>query len=230
MRNASVESIGGQAGDSPAAARRVERPRVFWYAVVAICHLVCFYLVNEINAIRPVSHLIDLRLPVDDAIPYLGWTWVIYYGGDVYFILLAVFVLNRASAANFRRAVRAYLLMIVGGAALQLLFPAENRWPEALHPVHVWIRNGLNLKPYACLPSMHVALAVLPALLGLSLLRSRAGKAAACLTSLAVTLSTVMLKQHVVLDAAAGVAWALLAYLYWLGSVRRGAAEPGGAS
>ena len=221
-----VETAGGEL----AAARGGESPRAFWYVAVMLCHFACFYIVNEINALRPPSHMIELRLPADGAIPYLGWTWFIYYGGDIYFVLLAVIVLNRAGTADFRRAVRAYLLMIVGGAALQLIFPAENRWPEALHPVHAWIRNGLNLKPYACLPSMHVALAVLPALLGLSLLRSRAGKAAACLGSLAVTLSTVTLKQHVVLDAATGVIWAILAYIYWLRGIRRGPARPGGVS
>jgi membrane-associated phospholipid phosphatase len=229
MRNLNSEPLFRPAGDSLSAGRQGVRSRFFWYAVLVICHLFCFLLVNEINALRPTSHLIDLRLPLDDAIPYLGWTWIIYYGGDVYFIALAAFLLHRLSAADFRRAVRAYILMIVGGASLQLLIPAQNCWPEFLHPVHAWILGGLDLKPFACLPSMHVALTVYPTLLGLSLLRSRTGKVAACLAALSITLSTVTLKQHVVLDVVAGVAWALLVYVYWLWGVRRPAAEHRGS-
>jgi len=228
MKSLNGESLLGPAGDSRLAGRQEVRSRVFWYAALVICHLFCFLLVNEINALRPTSDLIDLRLPLDDAVPYLGWTWIIYYGGDVYFIALAAFVLHRLSAADFRRAVRAYILMIVGGASLQLIIPAQNHWPEVLHPVHAWILGGLNLKPFACLPSMHVALTVYPTLLGLSLLGSRTGKAAACLAALSITVSTVTLKQHVVLDAVAGIVWALLVYVYWLWGIRRPAAEQRG--
>ncbi len=228
MRNLNGESLFGPVGDSRLAGRQGIRSLVFWYAVIVICHLFCYLSVNEINALRPTSHLVNLRLPLDDAIPYLGWTWIIYYGGDIYFIALPAFVLRRLSAANFRRAVRAYILMITGGASLQLIIPAQNLWPDVLHPVHAWVLNGLNLKPFACLPSMHVALTVYPTLLGLSLLRSRTGKAAACLAALSITLSTVTLKQHVVLDAVAGVVWAVLIYVYWLWGLYRPAAEHGG--
>ncbi len=221
MRSAEDGLRFGTAGDRLATSRPASLPRVFWYAVLVICHLACFFAVNEINARRPASHLVELRLPVDDAIPYLGWTWTVYYGGDVYFILLAALVLGRLPETLFRRAVRAYLLMIVGGAVLQLAIPAQNLWPEILHPAHVWIRNGLNLKPFACLPSMHVALAVLPTLLCFSLFRSRAWKAAVGLAALLITASTVTLKQHVVLDAVTGIAWAFMAYLYWLRGARR---------
>lgn len=221
MRNSEDALRFGTAGDRLATGRPASPPRVFWCAVLVACHLACFLAVNEINARRPASHLVELRLPVDDAIPYLGWTWIVYYGGDVYFILLAVLVLGRLPEAHFRRAVRAYLLMIVGGAFLQLAIPAQNRWPEVLHPAHVWIRNGLNLKPFACLPSMHVALAVLPTFLCFSLFRSRALKAALGLAALGVAASTVTLKQHVVLDAVTGIAWGLVAYLYWLRGTRR---------
>jgi hypothetical protein len=62
---------------------------------------------------------------------------------------------------------------------------------------------------------MHVAFAVLAAAMYGSVGDSRLGVLAAATGALAITVATLTLKEHYVLDAVAGVALALAAWWWW---------------
>jgi len=191
------------------------RSRLTAIAAVVLLHAGCYYVVNLINSWRALSTFVDLEIALDRWIPFLEWTWTIYYLGDLYIVFWGAFVVWRMPGHWFRRAILTYAGMIVVGAAIQLALPASAPWPATLNDAQRWVHDLIAMRPYACLPSMHVALAVLPAALGVTVLDQRWLKILSVGLAVLITLSTVTLKEHFVLDAAAGVLLALAAYLYW---------------
>ncbi len=192
------------------------RRRLTAISAIVFLHAGCYYVVNLVNSRREFSAFADLEIALDRWVPFVEWTWTIYYFGDLYIVLWGAFVVWRMPELWFRRAMLAYAGMIVVGAAIQLALPARAPWPEALGGAQRWAHGLIAMRPYACLPSMHVALSVLPAALGVAVLDGRWLRTASVVLAILITISTVTLKEHFVLDAAAGVLLALCAYVYWL--------------
>lgn len=192
------------------------RGRLTAISAVVLLHAGCYYLVNLINSRREFSAFVDLKIALDQWVPFLEWTWTIYYLGDLYIILWGAFVVWRMPKPWFRRAILAYVGMIVVGAAIQLALPARAPWPATLSDAQRWVQGLIAMRPYACLPSMHVALTVLPTALGVAVLDDRWLRTMSVSLAILITISTATLKEHFVLDAAAGVLLALGAYFYWL--------------
>jgi hypothetical protein len=207
--------------EQPTSARPSARARLLAIAGITVLHLTCYFAVNTINSHRPDTAFVDLTLVVDGWIPYIGWTWVIYYCGDVYITLWAAAVFWQIPSAWFGRAVQVYAGMIVAGAAVQLLVPASAPWPSNLTAVQQWVHDLISMQPYACLPSMHVALTVLPAGFAVSVLRSPTLRVGSVVLAALITVSTLTLKEHFFLDAVAGVALGLAAYSIWRIGTRR---------
>lgn len=183
---------------------------------VALFHSACYYLVNLFNSLRPSSVLLDLRIPVDDKIPFLPWTWVFYYLGDVYIILGASFIVWNLPKQLFRLTIYAYSGMILTGALIQIALPAQAPWPSHLSQGQEFFHNLISMRPYACLPSMHVALAFLPTAIGFSVLHTGWLKIAILIFASLITISTLTLKEHYFLDALTGLILAFLFYAAWL--------------
>lgn len=192
------------------------RSRLTAICGIVFLHVGCYFLVNLINSRRELSAFVDLEIALDRWVPFLEWTWTIYYLGDLYIVLWGAFVVWRMPRRWFRRAILAYAGMIVVGAAIQLAVPARAPWPAALSDAQRWVHGLISMRPYACLPSMHVALTVLPTALGIAVLADRWLRTMSVGLAILITLSTVTLKEHFVLDAAAGVLLAFSAYVYWL--------------
>ncbi len=192
------------------------RGRLTAISAVVLLHAGCYLFVNLINSRRDLSAFADLEIALDRWVPFLEWTWTIYYLGDLYIILWGAFVVWRMPKPWFRQAILAYAGMVVVGAAIQLALPARAPWPETLTDAQSWVHGLIVMRPYACLPSMHVALSVLPAALGVAVLDDRWLRTMSVGFAILITISTVTLKEHFVLDAAAGVLLALSAYVYWL--------------
>jgi hypothetical protein len=184
-------------------------------AGIALLHVACYYVVNITNSHRPSTDLVDLTLAIDGWIPYVGWTWVIYYFGDIYIVFWAGAVFWQIPRARFGRAVYTYCGMILVGALVQLLVPATAPWPASPTAVQRWMHELISMRPHACLPSMHVALTVLPAGLAVSVLRSRSLRVLSVILAALITVSTLTLKEHYFLDAASGVALGVAAYAFW---------------
>jgi len=202
-----------------------ERPspqvRVVGMAGIALLHIVWYYVVNITNSYRPSTVFVDLSLAIDRWIPYVGWTWVIYYFGDLYIVIWAGVVFWQIPRSRFDRAVYAYGGMIVVGATMQLLVPATAPWPANPTAAQQWMHELISMRPHACMPSMHVALTVLPAGLAVSVLHSRLLRFSSTILAALITVSTLTLKEHFFLDAVTGVALGLAAYAFWRAGTER---------
>jgi hypothetical protein len=196
------------------------RSRLAAISAVVLLHAGCYYVVNLINSRRGLAAFVDLGIALDRWVPFLEWTWTIYFFGDFYILLWGAFVVWRMPRPWFRRAILAYAGMIVVGAAVQLAVPARAPWPTALTDAQRWAHGLIATRPYACLPSMHVALAVLPTAMGLAVLDARWLDSISVGCAVLITISTVTLKEHFVLDAVAGVVLGLAAYAYWAAGTR----------
>jgi membrane-associated phospholipid phosphatase len=181
---------------------------------VSAFHISCYLAVNALNSRRPEEAFRNLGTALDQNVPYLPWTSVFYYFGDFFVIVFAALVIWRMLRRPLRRAAFFYAGMILAGAILQLLFPGKAPWSDQLAAFQKAFHASLGLKPYACLPSMHVALSVFPALLSLHVWKSAAPKIIYVASAILITISTVTFKEHYLLDAVAGAL--LAAVFYWL--------------
>jgi hypothetical protein len=184
---------------------------------VGLLQILCFNLVSLASEGRV---LWDFHTVIDDWIPYMGWTWVIYYSGILYFSLFGGVMAWRLPSVLFRRAVYTYVGMIVTGATLEIALPAWSPWPEQMVTVQRWFHDFFQLHPYACLPSMHVALSVLAACLSLHVLKSRTLKMISVAMASMISLSTVTLKEHFFLDIPTGLILGLVFYGLWRFRIR----------
>ncbi|MFQ5890361.1 MAG: phosphatase PAP2 family protein [Gemmatimonadota bacterium] len=186
---------------------------------VILLHLTAYYIVTRVNSGRPVDALWDPRLRADDWIPHLPWSWVFYWTAYPYLTLVAATVIWRLPAGSFHRSIQAFVVLTLVGAGIQLALPIEAPWPEAAHPMQRLMHESALTRPYASLPSMHVAYSVLTACLGVAIARRGLLKVLHVVTAMLIILSTLTLKEHFVLDSATGALLGMLAAGWWrLGS------------
>jgi len=182
---------------------------------IALLHVLSYYLANLINSQRPSVLFCDFWTIIDSWIPYLGWTWVFYYFGDIYITLWAAVIVWKLPDMKFRRVIYAYCGMIITGALLQIIFPGKAPWPKDLIGPQQFMHNLISMRPYACVPSMHVALTVLPACILLSESKSLWIKVFSTLIAILITVSTLTLKEHFFLDAVTGLLLGLVFFGVW---------------
>ncbi len=188
---------------------------------ITFLHLSCYVSVNIINAQRPVETLKNLEIALDQKVPYLAWTGVIYYFGDLFVLLFAVLIIWSMQRAQLRRVAFVYAGMIVTGAIIQLLIPGRAPWSENLAVFQKAFHGSLGLKPYACLPSMHVALSMFPAFLSLSFSKSAGLRLFSIGCAVLIAISTLTFKEHYILDVVAGAALASIFYSVLIMDVRK---------
>ncbi len=188
----------------------------------ALVALVPFYfLIPDIlgnRAAHAPALPFERTLPVEP-----GWIYV--YASIYVFALLPLFVVRPEEL--FRRAIKAYLLVLTVAYAGFVLYPAT-----APRPVVVaggFAAWGLRLvysldSLYNCFPSLHVAHSFVSALACYRVHRG-VGIAATAWASL-VGVSTLFTKQHYAVDVAAGALIAFIAYVAFLrGYPREAVAE-----
>lgn len=175
------------------------------------------YGASKIGTIAPYR-LLPLT-PLDDAIPYLPWTvWI--YGTATWACFLAwALVPSRLEA---RRLFASIAIAAIACCTIFILFPTT--YPRTLFPTptdgSATARELADLRAADtaanCLPSLHVALAAVMALSGLSFPLARGPRRALallCVTwGVAVALATLTVKQHYVVDVPTG---ALAGALAW---------------
>jgi membrane-associated phospholipid phosphatase len=189
--------------------------------VVVFLHFSVYRVVNLLNQRRPASAFFDFAMPADSRIPYLGWTWVIYWAALPYMLVLGLLVFQRLPARSVLRAAAAYATMIAVAATVQLLFPGRSPWPADMSPVQRFFHESVSYDPFVCLPSMHVALVTLTACLGSAVFRSRRARAAQFAVVVLVCLSTLTLKEHYIWDVVAGGVLATGVFFVWRHSLPR---------
>lgn len=182
---------------------------------VAILHIFCWIMVNEINRRLPPSQLNNLSTVFDTWIPYLGWTFLFYYLGLFYISFWAFFIVWKLTDKKLLRAVYTYTAMILTGALLEIAVPAQSPYPADMNSVQQFIHEKSYSGPYACFPSMHVTLTVLPALILFSVIKSKWIRLLSTLTAVLIVASTLTLKEHFFIDTLAGVIFAFIFYGFW---------------
>ena len=164
----------------------------------------------------------DMSLPADAAVPFLPWTVTIYLGSFVYWYLCFLFA-SRGDRAESDRLFATHFLTATVSALVFVLFPTTLQRPDIaggglwnwLMRVVYWFDTPENL-----FPSLHCSTGWL-CWVGLRRRRDLPlwTRLAALLLSLAVCVSTLTTRQHVLADVFSGVA--LCEIDYFLASLPR---------
>jgi hypothetical protein len=182
---------------------------------VIVLHLAVYYTVTRINSNRPPEALNDPSIGLDDRIPLLGWTWVFYWAAYPYLTLGAGLVIASMPHADYKRAIQAFIVITLVGGAVQLLYPVAAPWTSEAHAMQTRMHESAFTRPYACLPSMHVAYSVITGFMGAKIARSFGLRWFHILLAVAIAVSTLTLKEHYVADAVSGIALGLAGGLWW---------------
>lgn len=153
----------------------------------------------------------DLSLPLDHAIPLLPhWVWI--YELAYFLPFLGLLVIERPE--RFNHTVRAILVAALCAYVPYLLYPVSFPRPalgdslsEQLLAMEYAYDSGGNQ-----LPSLHVANAFLVFLGARGQWLGRWGDGAMLLLAILIALSTLFVKQHLVVDVVGGLALSPLAY------------------
>ena len=162
-----------------------------------------YLAINEFSVGRPSRALF---LPGEEQLPFLPIFTYVYV--LTHFIpLLLVFTIRDYAA--FRRLVRACLVMLVIAYSTYLLFPVYLERPRfEVASLDTWLLSLLYLdEPYNEFPSLHVAMSWLSVHASQVSRRTRIGLV---ILATAISLSTLLVKQHYIVDVAYGyaLAWA----------------------
>jgi hypothetical protein len=189
-----------------------ERQRLRAARVLILAYAAWFASFEAVGRYAATLPTYDLTTAWDRAIPLVPafiWPYELCYALP----LAALFVIR--DWTRFDRAVTAIFVATVTAFAVYLAVPVAFPRPALGHGLAervIALEYAADFSPGANkLPSLHVALSWI---MGCAMLRQR-GPLVDVLTLafvVAVTASTVLVKQHLLLDAAAGVAWGLGAY------------------
>ena len=165
-----------------------------------------------------------LFLPGEERLPFLPIFEYLYV---LTYFLPALLIVTIRDFASLRRLFRATGLTLLAAYTTYLLFPVYFERPQLeVTSLHTWLLSLEYLdKPYNHFPSLHVALSWLGVFASQVSRRFRVG-----LRSLAtgISISTVFVKQHYIVDVLYGIA---LAWVAWRLAGFRGHSAPGaGAS
>lgn len=179
-------------------------------------YLICFALLEAV----PLHHYWATQLPVDQYIPFCSWFFVPY--SMWYFLLiltgLRVFTVDRAAFRRYMRfmSVTAWVSVVFWMVCPngQDLRPASPDGPFGAAVATLYsVDTSTNV-----FPSLHVVGSVGAALAACDALwkRDRLYCLCVCALALLICLSTVMIKQHSVLDVLGGavLSWAAAARIY----------------
>jgi membrane-associated phospholipid phosphatase len=187
--------------------------------MIVLVSLVPFYLFIARSVSARAVHVPELAL--DRALP-LEPIWSLVYGAlYVFLIVLPVFVVRQDE--HIRRTVWAYLLVWIAAYVCFYVYPTIAPRPTKLLETGfgAW---GLEFlynadPPYNCFPSLHVAHSFVSAFTCHRVHR-KLGLVAILCASL-VGLSTLLTKQHYVLDVIAGIFLAAVAFVVFLRTYSR---------
>jgi membrane-associated phospholipid phosphatase len=197
------------------------RPYKVTLSMVALAMLVPFYIfiAEEVRgrATRVPEVAWDRLLPLQPA-------WAIVYGMlYLFLILLPIFVVRQED--HIRRTLRAYLFVWITAYVCFIAYPTMAPRPGnvAGQGFIVWGLRTLYSSdpPYNCFPSLHVAHSFVSALTCYRVHRGLGIATMLCASF--VGLSTLLTKQHYILDVIAGIFLASLAYVLFLRNYSRGA-------
>jgi membrane-associated phospholipid phosphatase len=187
-------------------------------------HILGYLGINAYLARQGYSH--DLAIAIDHQIPFIKYLAPFY--SIVYFIPVTAFYLCWNNYELIKAGAKAFFGAGVVCFTCFLLFPVKYELRVDLHPPYDFFTHILRFyywvdDPYNCFPSLHVALAVISAII----VRRERPRLAPLFYLLAaiVSASILFMKQHYVLDLVGGLGVSWLMTLLFLARVPVRAAE-----
>ncbi len=194
--------------------------RILSILAVFIFQLTLYKFVNYIGGLRSPDSFVNLNIIIDKWIPYLNWTWIFYYSYYAYFVIVAILIIIHLQRKQFTRTIFTFMITIFLGASIELLVPAHCPWPENMGIVQEFMHHLTHTGAYACFPSMHVVLVLLLSYVSLFVIQSRFLRIFSVLFATLITISTLTMKEHYILDVLSGILLAYLGAVGWRGSFR----------
>jgi len=181
--------------------------RVGLVVSVGLLQLIVFYITYYLYHLIPYPGYLDLETWLDRAVPYLEWSWIIYYFGFAYITIWGAAGVWFMSTWALRRTILVYVGLVLTGGLLHLLIPSDSPWPlvRDLSSAQNSFKSACGIEPLAGFPSMHAAMAVLPAFIGLYLFRSEFQRVLSVVLAVAVCISIITAKEHWAIDVPAGI-------------------------
>lgn len=184
-------------------------------AGLGVLHFACYFAASRVALARgPEAHW-DAALPLDAAIPYLSWTWPFYWLCYPYAAVGGTAATLPLPERDFRRALAATAASILVGASIHAAFPAPRPHPHPLHPGQALIHWSSLQVPLNTLPSMHTVFAVLITVFSFAAWARALARALFFAPGVLTVVSTLTLKEHALLDLAAGFALGGAAAVWW---------------
>jgi membrane-associated phospholipid phosphatase len=188
------------------------RPRLHYAKVLALAYAVWFLSFEAVGRYAATLPTTDLTSAWDRALPLIPafiWPYELCYALP-FFSLVVIRDWRR-----FNVALLAILLASVTAFVVYLLVPVAFPRPSlgtSLSERLIALEYAADFSPGANkLPSMHVALSWI---MGAAMYRQRGRvvDGVVLVMVVAITASTVFVKQHLLLDVAAGIVWGLVAF------------------
>ena len=179
--------------------------------VVYVVWAVAFKLVGNFASTldsRNLTTAADLAIPL---VPQFIWPYMLCY----VFPFLPLFLVR--DWHRFNRALLAIVIANVTAFSVYLLFPVAFPWPDlgtTISDRTLALALSLDFDPAANkFPSLHVTFAWIVYFLCRGQPRQRMVEWGVLATAILITASTVLVKQHILFDAAGGIAWATGSWL-----------------
>ncbi len=191
----------------------LSRERVFYFKFSLLfyfCWFVCFAAVGTYANTLPTR---DITSSLDNLIPFMP---IFVWPYEICYVFPFVPLLVLSDWHRFNRAILAVVIANLTAYAVYFIFPIAFPRPvvgNSISEAVVAFEHSFDFYPGANkLPSLHVAFAWLVYLACRGQLKKRWQGDLLLLTASLITISTVFVKQHILVDSVAGVAWAFGAW------------------
>lgn len=179
--------------------------------LVVIVWALCYFSINKFSEGR-TTHV--LAFDFEESIPFIPF-FVIFYIMTYFVVIMPYFVVK--DIKDYRRTVLAYLFLIFISSVVYIMYPVKIIRPEIIKEgiflnMVKWMYN--TDKPYNLFPSLHVSLSALSSLVCLKY-NKKIGYFLIVLLFL-ISLSTLFVKQHYLVDIIFAVILAFFSYYLFL--------------
>jgi membrane-associated phospholipid phosphatase len=191
----------------------MEQERAYYIKISLLAYLIWIIVFEAVGLYAVALPTIDVTLPLDRRIPLIPefiWPYLLCY----VFPFLPLIVVK--DWHRFNKALLAIILANAAAFLVYFLFPIAFPRPDlgaSLSDRVLALQFRYDFNPGANkLPSLHVTYAWIVYLVCLKQGQGRFREGLIFLTAVLVSVSTLFVKQHILLDVVAGAAWAFAAW------------------
>ena len=169
-----------------------------------------YLLINEFTVGRDVA---VLNTPLDDIIPFVPFFVYFYLIAYIMNTMGASFVIINEKTKDFRKSIYGYVSIILISSLIYFIFPVKTIRPEIAadtFTMNVVYNLYSTLLPYNLFPSLHVGLSIFTSVLAFKF--KNVGRYLFAILAFFITLSTLLIKEHYIIDLIAAMVLVLIVY------------------